>query len=244
MTAEAPLDIEHPCSDGVAISETDFQARAVTDAKHVIKTHFRNRPDVYVSGNLFVHHVEGNTRQSVSPDILVSFEVGRRDRSIYKICEEGKEPDFVLEVASPSTRARDLLDRREPYAELGVREHFLFGPMGDPLRPSLQGYRLDWGRSEPLPLSRQHAVLGLELWEDQRAHLRIRPEYGGEPALGRRLGIRSARGRSPWRPTGGAAQVSAEPREDDQSMPTIMTGRMSSSPSISGDFWRSLARAA
>ncbi len=184
MTAEAPPDVEYPCSDGVAMSETDFQSRAVTDAKHFLKTHFRNRPDVYVSGNIFVYYVEGDSRRSVSPDILMSFGVGQRDRRTYKTWEEGKAPDFVLEVASPSTSRRDLRDKRDIYAELGVREYFLFDALGDLLRPPLQGYRLDWGRYEPLPASGQQAVrsavLGLELWVDQRAHLRMRDSNTGE----------------------------------------------------------------
>ena len=183
--AEEELEeIDYPCSDGVAMSETDFQARAVIDARHFLKTHFRDRPDVYVSGNIFVYYERGNPRRSVSPDILVSFGVERRDRRTYRTWEEGKAPDFVLEVVSTRTARKDLNAKRELYAGLGVREYFLFDPAGELMQPALQGYRLDWGRYEPLaalePLVVKSVVLGLDLMVDGRAQLRMRDAVTGE----------------------------------------------------------------
>ena len=177
-------EIDYPSSDGVAMSETDFQARAIIDARHFLKTHFRDRRDVYVSGNIFVYYEHRDLSQSVSPDILVSFGVERRDRRTYRTWEEGKAPDFVLEVVSTSTVHRDLDTKRRIYESLGVREYFLFDPSGDTMQPVLQGYRLDWGRYEPLPalepLVVRSPVLGLELWVDSRRHLRMRDSVTGE----------------------------------------------------------------
>ena len=177
-------EIDYPCSDGVAMSETDFQARAVIDARHFLKTHFRGRSDVYISGNIFVYYERGNISRTVSPDILVSFGVERRDRRTYRTWEEGKAPDFVLEVVSTSTAKTDFHTKRDIYASLGVREYFLFDPSGDSMQPALQGYRLDWGRYEPLPalepLVVRSSVLGLDLCVDGRAHLRMRDAVTGE----------------------------------------------------------------
>ena len=181
---ESPLEVDYPCSDGVAMSETDFQAQAVIDARHFLRTHFRDRPEVYVSGNLFVYYEQGNRRARVSPDILVAFGVERRDRRTYRTWEEGKAPDFGLEVVSISTGRKDLTNKRDIYASLGVREYFLFDPTGDRMQPVLQGYRLDWGRYAPLPalgpLGVRSAVLGLDLWVDERRHLRMRDASTGE----------------------------------------------------------------
>ena len=48
-----------------------------------------------------MYYEEGNPRlKSISPDIFVAFGIGRKERRIYKIWEEGKPPDFVLEFAS------------------------------------------------------------------------------------------------------------------------------------------------
>ena len=183
VTADPP-DIEYPCSDGVAMSENDFQARALINARYFLSTHFRDRPDVYVSGNIFVYYQPGNISANVSPDILVSFGVERRRRRSYRIWEEGKAPDFVLEVLSPSTWKRDLGEKRKVYARVGVKEYFLFDPTGEHLDPALQGYRLDWGRYEPLPgvglLAVRSRVLGLDLWVDDERDLRMRDAATGQ----------------------------------------------------------------
>ena len=175
--------IEYPCSDGVAMSENDFQARALLNARHFLGTHFRERRDVYVSGNIFVYYEPRNLSMTVSPDILVAFGVERRKRRSYRTWEEGKAPDFVLEVLSPSTWQRDL-DKRKTYARLGVREYFVFDPTGEHIEPALQGYRLDWGRYEPMaglgPLAVRSRVLGLDLWVDSERDLRMRDAETGE----------------------------------------------------------------
>ena len=199
--------IEYPCSDGVAMSENDFQARALHNARHFLGTHFRQRRDVYVSGNIFVYYEPGNLSMTVSPDILVAFGVERRKRRSYRTWEEGKAPDFVLEVLSPSTWQRDLA-KRETYARLGVREYFVFDPTGEHIEPVLQGYRLDWGRYEPLaglgPLAVRSRVLGLDLWVDSERDLRMRDAETGE-------NLRSAEeSEAKWR----EAEARAERAED------------------------------
>ncbi len=84
-----------------------------------------------------------------------------------KVWEERRAPDWVLEVTSRSTRREDTVTKRDIYAALGVREYFLFDPLGEYLRPRLQGFRLIDGSYEPMT-PREHGsllsdVLGLEL---------------------------------------------------------------------------------
>ena len=38
------------------------------------------------------------------------------------VSEQGKPPDFVMEVASESTAEVDLNEKRDHYASIGVRE--------------------------------------------------------------------------------------------------------------------------
>ena len=183
VAADRP-DIEYPCSDGVAMSESDFQARALINARHFLGTHFQGRRDVYVSGNILIFYEPRNLSLTVSPDILVAFGVERRRRRSYRTWEDGKAPDFVLEVLSPSTWTKDRGEKRRTYARLGVREYFLFDPTGEHIEPVLQGYRLDWGRYEPLaalgPLAVRSRVLGLDLWVDGERDLRMRDAATGE----------------------------------------------------------------
>ena len=46
----------------------------------------------------------------------------------YAIGEHGKPPDFVLEVASPTTASNDYTDKREEYAAFGIPEYWRFDP--------------------------------------------------------------------------------------------------------------------
>ena len=62
--------------------------------------------------------------------------------------EEGKPPDWVLEVATPSTASKDLNFKRRAYAAMGVPEYWLFDPKGDVFpagQPRLQGLALSDG---------------------------------------------------------------------------------------------------
>jgi hypothetical protein len=79
----------------------------------------------------------------------------------------------VFEITSRSTRLEDLGTKRALYAMLGVQEYFLYDPLGEYLRPPLQGYRLQEGEYQRMSLLGHEGlasqVLGLELrLEDSR----------------------------------------------------------------------------
>src|SRR2546426_5548080 len=62
---------------------------------------------VYVSGNLLLYYVRGDPKRCVSPDVFVVKDCDPKKRRIYKVWEEGKGPNFGLEVTSSKTRAKD-----------------------------------------------------------------------------------------------------------------------------------------
>ena len=67
------------------------------------------------------------------PDLLIAFNVDAEAniaRNGYLIPEQGKPPDFVLEVASETTARRDETVKRDAYAAMGVREYWRFDPTG------------------------------------------------------------------------------------------------------------------
>ena len=105
--------------------------------------------------------------------------------------EEGKGPDFVLEVASPSTWREDVGPKRSIYARLGVKEYFLYDPTGEHLTPRLQGYRLVEGEYERLTavesidrtLTMSSEVLGLELRAKGGGEMRFHDPATGEDLL-------------------------------------------------------------
>ncbi len=113
------------------------------------------------------------------PDLLIAFNANpaaNRARLGYLIPEQGKPPDFVLEVASDSTYRHDRTDKRSDYARMGVPEYWRFDSNGArPRRTRLAGDRLARGQYLPIPIHRtedgiywgRSEALGLDLcWEE------------------------------------------------------------------------------
>ncbi len=171
-TAVSPLvppdDVHYPESDGKPVAETDAHIDCLLTTREVLRQYFLDRdPMVYAAGNLFVYYERGNPRKRVAPDVFVVRGVPARLRRVYKVWEEGRAPDWVLEVTSRSTRREDLVTKRAIYASLGVREYFLFDPLGEYLQPRLQGFQMINGAYQPIPPREDGSLwseeLGLEL---------------------------------------------------------------------------------
>ena len=177
LPAEDPM---YPSSDGLPLAENDWQLRAILGAFGALDYHYLDRPDVYVSSDLLIYYEEGNPRKSVAPDVFVVFGAAKHNRMVYKLWEEPKAPDFVLEVASKNTWSEDLGRKRSLYAQLGVREYWLFDPKDEYFDPALQGLSLRDGLYRPLPALLEDGsrtvrsrVLGLDLRvENQVLHFR------------------------------------------------------------------------
>ena len=158
----------YPSSDGKPMAETDKHRKLMVDFIQMLEHHFREMNDVYISGNLLIYYEEGNPRRSVAPDVFVAFGVGKKPRRTYLTWEEGNTPDFVLEVASPSTYQQDFGRKKELYATiLAVKEYYIYDPYGD-ITPSFIGYRLVDGEYQEITFVEERlpsTVLGLELGE-------------------------------------------------------------------------------
>ena len=156
LRASVPVPVEYPSSDGQPMAETSVHRECIVDTIGTARGLFAERPDVYVSGDMFVYYEEGNPRASVVPDVFVVVGAVKDElreggwRDTYKLWEEPKGPDFVLEVTSRSTRRQDQVGKRALYARLGVGEYFLYDPRGEYLAPALQGMRLRGGEYERL----------------------------------------------------------------------------------------------
>ena len=138
--ASEPGALEYPERQWVA--QSLWHGDAVAQAKTALQQHFRNRDDVLVAMELAVYYEHGDEQTWVQPDVQVVFGVEReRQRSSYKVWEEGKPPDFVLEVASPSTAGKDAVAKAQKYASIGVLEYWRLDPQGTILERPLEGYR-------------------------------------------------------------------------------------------------------
>ncbi|MYE53938.1 MAG: Uma2 family endonuclease [Chloroflexi bacterium] len=149
---------------------------------HIVYAHgvlsdcFSGREDVLVSGEGYLCHDRRDRSNWVKPDCVVAFSVSPeaiRFRNGYEILEVGKPPEFVLEVASESTGARDYTIKRDIYESFGVSEYWRFDSTG--------------GNFHDAPLAFDLLVDG----EYRQMELDVKPDgsvEGVSPALG--IGLR------------------------------------------------------
>jgi len=177
------IENDYPSSDGRPMAETDFHRVLMIEVIQLLQHHFASQSNVYVSGNLLIFYEEGNKRRHVSPDAFVVKGVSNHLRPNYLVWEEGKGPDVVIEITSKTTKAEDIKKKFNLYESvLGVSEYFLFDPLEDYLKPSMQGYRRVSGSFRPIRLIEDRfpsKVLGLHLERSGR-HLRLWNPLTGE----------------------------------------------------------------
>lgn len=129
----------------------------------------RERTDFYAGGNMFVYYSRNQAmnRDFRGPDFFVTLEVdGSRERKAWIVWEEdGRYPDVIVELLSPSTEAVDRDAKKRLYERVfKTPDYFIFDPF-DP--NSLQGWRLQLGRGyQPLQPNSQGWLWceTLELW--------------------------------------------------------------------------------
>ena len=184
------LTIYYPSSDGSRIAETDWQYVPLTDTVSILRIHYRNRPDVYVAGNMLIYYRMNRNDVRVAPDVFAVFGAnGKHRRDSWLVWrEDGKVPSFVMEVASASTWRRDANAKRRTYAEMGVTEYVRFDPTGRLFTPALIMETLDGTEYRQQPLTTDadgllrgySAVLELEFCVTPALELRIYDPAAGE----------------------------------------------------------------
>lgn len=132
----------YPESDGKPMADTDLHIHWITRISDIFKTHFAQNTEVYISGNIIMYDIEGPMRTAISPDILVAFGLGQKFRRTYKVWEEGKPPDFVMEFSSNRTYQNDLDEKMAHYARMNIPDYFLHDPDRRYLPSPLMGFRL------------------------------------------------------------------------------------------------------
>ena len=188
----APTEMEeelYPESDGKPMADTDLHIYWITRTRDVLRRHFLKNPEVYISGNIMMYDIEGPMRTAVSPDILVCFGLGQKFRRTYKVWEEGKPPDFVMEFSSKRTYRNDLNEKMALYARMAIPEYFVYDPDRRYLSSPLLGFRLVEGKyvevtpdadgrlhSEILNLDFQLLDDGLGIYDSEGQQLRSSEE--------------------------------------------------------------------
>ncbi len=145
------------CEDPEPVEDGMQQELTITHLAFVLRWWFSQRLDVFVSAGGFIFWNPANGNERVAPDCYIV--LGADPDFVYQfpnyfIWEVGKPPDFVLEVASPSTASNDLGNKRDLYAELDVTEYWKLDPTGGELYGvALMGERLVHGEYVPYDLN-------------------------------------------------------------------------------------------
>ena len=160
-TLTAPAD-----ADAYPIQFPEFPPRddmqnvfRLHDQGHIpaLRTHFGNPDTTVVLGEVPIGWTATGERTGLRiPDLLIAFNI-RRAAVVavmgYSISEHGKPPDFVLEIASPTTARRDEIDKPGDYADFGVPEYWRFDhEWGRNYTTGLAGDRLVHGVYQPISI--------------------------------------------------------------------------------------------
>lgn len=126
----------------------------MTGNPHFLLQHF-GQPETTIIGAELYLVAARRSRPLRVPDLLIALDVDPElyyEQNGYVISDQGKPPDFVLEVASPSTARIDTVDKRRDYAAFGVPEYWRFDHTGEWHGARLAGDRLVGGRYEPIEI--------------------------------------------------------------------------------------------
>ena len=123
---------------------------------HHLAQHFGNPETTLVTAERYITMLpellpSGSPRRY--PDLMIAFGVDSalyRQSNGYIISEQGKPPDFVLEVASRSTGREDTGPKRRDYEALGISEYWRFDETGEFHHTRLAGDRLVNGQYIPI----------------------------------------------------------------------------------------------
>ncbi len=147
---------------------------------------YRNHPTILIGREIPIYYdatapATGGPPPHVIPDCMIAFDVDTEAiwrRVGFDPVQNGKPPDFVMEVASRSTYRNYTLRKRDRYRLIGVPEYWRFDPYGGRYYGlPIIGERLVGDRYEPFPLVEHEdgltgvtsALLNLDFrWDGQR----------------------------------------------------------------------------
>jgi Uma2 family endonuclease len=165
---EPTLPTDLPETDGEPL-ESDWHRAQINLLIEVIRHLFRNRKDFFAGGNMFLYYStrQVRNRDYRGPDFFYVKNVdGERHRRYWAVWEEdGRYPDVIVELLSPTTAEVDRTTKKQLYERVfRTREYFLY----DPDTQQLEGWRLDDHQAyQPIPAGERgwlwSEVLGLWL---------------------------------------------------------------------------------
>ncbi|APW59613.1 Uma2 family endonuclease [Paludisphaera borealis] len=134
-SARSRTAVIYPDCDGKPIAENTLQFEWIVTIKGNLDLLFRDRPDVFIAGDLLWYPVEGSPKICTAPDAMVAFGRPKGHRPSYKQWEEGGvAPQVVFEVLSHRNRPPEMRAKLAFYERHGVQEYLIYDPQTDGLR--------------------------------------------------------------------------------------------------------------
>ena len=198
---------------------TSFKHLAENGMAHSLAVHLGNPDTTLVTGERYIVVLPTrNMAGSHYPDLLVAFDVdpaAYEGSNGYVIDEQGKPPDFVLEIASRHTGRDDVEEKREAYEALGIPEYWRFDETGQYHGAKLAGDRLVDGVYVPIDI--EELSDGVLQGYSPALGLNLRWEHGEfalhDPATGRRIATLEDERAERLREQGAREQAEARVRE-------------------------------
>ena len=142
--------------------------------------HFGNHETTLVTADRWiVASPEQDKSRARRPDLLIAFNVSPEDYRLsngYICTEQGKPPDFVMEIASASTANADTGEKRQYYAAMGIPEYWRFDETGQHHGQRLAGDRL--AGDSYVPIDIREIEPGVLEGRSEALNLRIRWQRG------------------------------------------------------------------
>ena len=135
---------------------TSFHHLTKNGGVHHLIQHLGDPHTTIVEGERYIIPEPGAPASDrLVPDLLIAFDADPATYSQdngYVLSRQGKPPDFVMEIASPSTGRQDVEAKGPSYAQLGIPEYWRFDDTGESHGTRLAGDRLLDGEYEPIPI--------------------------------------------------------------------------------------------
>ncbi|MFB2977636.1 Uma2 family endonuclease [Microseira sp. BLCC-F43] len=142
--------------------ESELHLRQIILLLKCLEWLWRDRNDFYAAGNLTIYYSPNQLKSEFfrGPDFFVVLDTERKTRKSWVVWEEdGKYPNVIVEIMSPSTAETDKYFKKKKYQNtFRTYDYFWF----DPYRLEFAGFHLVDGKYQPLePNSQGH------LWSQQ-----------------------------------------------------------------------------
>jgi Uma2 family endonuclease len=143
--------------------ETELHLEQIMLLIKCLKWLWKDRNDFYAAGNLTIYYSPNQKKSEYfrGPDFFVVLGTERKTRKSWVVWEEnGKYPNFILEILSPTTANTDREYKKELYQNtFRTPDYFWF----DPYTLEFAGFHLVDGEYQPLEQNQQGHLWSCQL---------------------------------------------------------------------------------